>query len=290
MKIKQVIIEGVMKFSVSKNKIIIPKPCDFNPAQTLSCGQMFRYKINGNACEVCSGANYAKIIETENKITIETKNTDYFISFFDFARDYSKIQKELKTDPIIKKALPYGNGIKIAKGDIIEVLFSFVISANNNIPRIQKIIEKLCAYGKDYKTYRAFPTLEILSKLPLEAYSSLGAGYRDKYLFKLSRELIGVNLKEKEKLETKELKKWLISLPGVGPKVADCVLLFGFNRFDVFPTDTWVEKLYKTYYYCGEKTRPQIAEFFVGKFKNNAGIAQQYLFNFMRNFDNKKAD
>ena len=178
----------------------------------------------------------------------------------------------------LKKVIPFGEGIRICKNDIIEVMFSFVISANNNIPRIKKIIENLCKFGKKCDGFNAFPTLEELKELPLEVYSSLGAGYRDKYLFKLSRVLTRELIFDKMNLETNELRNWLVSLPGIGPKVADCILLFGFSRMDCFPVDTWVSKIYEKFYYQGEKTRPMIAKFFVDRFKQNAGYAQQYLF------------
>lgn len=274
-----------MNYKLTNNRIIISKPCDFNPKQTLTCGQIFRYKITEDYCEVNSGENYAKIYENENKIEIVTKTPEYFLEFFDLNRDYSAIRQSLSFDQTVKEALPYGSGIRILKNNLVEIMFSFVISANNNIPRIQKIIEKLCRFGKKCDGYNAFPTIKELNELSLEKFSALGAGYRDKYLFKLSKELANVNLEEKKKLSTKELRTWLISLSGIGPKVADCILLFGFNRFDVFPVDTWVEKLYNQYYFNGEKSRPEIAKFFVDYFGQNAGIAQQYLFNYIRNFD-----
>ena len=101
----------------------------------------------------------------------------------------------------------------------------------------------------------------------------------------MSRQLVGLDLDEKKRLNTAELKNWLISLAGIGPKVADCILLFGFGRTDVFPVDTWIEKVYNTCYYSGNKNRKQIAEFLVNRFGDLAGYAQQYLFYGARSFD-----
>jgi len=274
-----------MKYFVEDKKIIIPKVDEFNPRQILECGQMFRFEIHDEVSEVISRDKRAVILDRGEFYEVGTDDPAYFVSFLDLSRDYITIKKLLKKDNVLAKVIPFGEGVRIAKGDALEIIFSFVISANNNIPRIKKIISKLCEYGEDMGGFRAFPKIEVLSKLPLEVYSSLGAGYRDKYLFKLSRELAGVDLKEKAELSTPKLRNWLISLPGIGPKVADCVLLFGFNRFDVFPVDTWVEKVYSKWYNAGEKTRPEISKFFVSKFGDLAGFAQQYLFYGARSFD-----
>lgn len=267
-----------MDYVIKKDKIIISKTDEFDPRQILECGQMFRYVICDDYAQVYSCDKTAKIIKNGNNYEIITQNPEYFANFFDLKTDYSKIKNDLATDKILSKVIPFGEGIRICKNDIVEVMFSFVISANNNIPRIKKIIENLCKFGKICDGFNAFPTLEELKKLPFEVYQNLGAGYRDKYLFKLSRVLTENLIFDKMKLETDELRKWLISLPGIGPKVADCILLFGFSRMDCFPVDTWVNKVYEKFYFDGQKSRPMIAKFFVEKFKNNAGYAQQYLF------------
>ena len=267
-----------MNFVVKKDRIILPKVNEFDSRQILECGQMFRYLICDDYAQVYSCDKTAKIVEKSDKIEIISSNPEYFVNFFDLETDYEKIKNDLKNDIILNKVIPFGEGIRICKNDIVEVMFSFVISANNNIPRIKKIIENLCKFGKKCDGFNAFPTLDELKELPLEVYSSLGAGYRDKYLFKLSRVLTHDLISDKMKLETNELRNWLISLPGIGPKVADCILLFGFSRMDCFPVDTWVAKVYEKFYYQGEKTRPMIAKFFVDRFKQNSGYAQQYLF------------
>ncbi len=275
-----------MEYYISDNKIIIPKQKDFNPKDILTCGQVFRFENFDNCWTVNSGKEFAKIIEEGENYQIISTNCEYFANYFDLNNNYEKIKTALRQDNVLKNVIKFGEGIRILKGDLLEVIFSFVISANNNISRIKKIINILCEKaGQDMGGYYAFPSLEALSTLPFEFYSSLGAGYRDKYLFKLSRQLVGVDLDEKKRLNTTELRNWLISLAGIGPKVADCILLFGFGRTDVFPVDTWIEKVYNTCYYSGNKNRKQIAEFLVNRFGDLAGYAQQYLFYGARSFD-----
>ena len=276
-----------MEYKINKDKIIISQSPDFNIAHILECGQIFRfYKYEDGSYGVCSGNKYAKIEQNGKNYEIFSKDTQFFADFFDLQTDYLAIKNELKKDKILAKTIPFGEGIRIVRNNTLEIIFSFVISANNRISRIQKIIETLCQKaGENMGDYYAFPSLEKLASLPLEFYSSLGAGYRDKYLFKLSRELEKVDLSEKAKLDTPELRKWLISLSGVGPKVADCILLFGFYRTDVFPIDTWTSKVYKAFYDDGAKTREQMRQSLVSRFSSLSGYAQQYLFYGARSFD-----
>lgn len=275
-----------MNYKIEDNKIIIEKNEDFNPEHILECGQVFRFGKIDNKYYVNSGKEFAIINENNKNYEIISSNAKYFANYFDLDNDYANIKKILMSDIVLGKVIPFGKGIRILKGDKVEVIFSFVISANNNIKRIQKIIEKLCTMaGENCGDYYSFPSIEILKELPMEFYSNLGAGYRDKYLYKLSRQLAEVDLEEKAKLTTIKLRNWLISLSGIGPKVADCILLFGFGRTDVFPVDTWIEKVYNVCYYEGEKNREQIARYLVNRFGKYAGYAQQYLFYGARSFD-----
>lgn len=269
-----------MKYEIFENKIVLDKLEDFDIAQILECGQIFRFfKDDCGNYTVYFKDNYAFIYEDNDKIVIETNNVSDCIEFFDFSRDYSKIKKELSVHEVLVNPIENGKGIRILKGDAEEIIFSFIISANNNIKRIQKIIEKLSEIGEDKGEYRAFPKAEAILNASDEFMASLHAGYRTAYLKKTAEILVNTDLKEKAKLSTPELKKWLLSLSGVGPKVASCILLFGFNRFDTFPVDTWIEKVYKNHFYCGEKSRVEIEKYFIELFgENNAGIVQQYLF------------
>ena len=170
-------------------------------------------------------------------------------------------------------------GIRILKREAIDTIFEFIISANNNIKRIKKIVQLLCEkVGENKGEYFAFPTLKQLSSQSLELFNSLGAGYRGAYLFDTAKRIENVDIESLKKLDTSELYKVLLSLKGVGEKVANCILLFGFYRLEKFPVDTWMFKVYKEYF-NGKGDSPSIAtEFFEHKFGNLSGIAQQYLF------------
>ena len=144
--------------------------------------------------------------------------------------------------------IEYGYGIRILKADPHEMIYSFTISQNNNIKRIQKIIEKLCTIGTKTDDYYSFPTAKQLFDAPLSFYQSLEAGYRDKFLKGLSITLKDTNYSKLQELSTDDLYNYLISIKGIGPKVASCILLFGFGRMEKFPVDTWLEQVYYNHF------------------------------------------
>jgi len=270
-----------MNYKVTKDKIIIDKCDHFDVESILTCGQMFRYFKTDRGYIVITGKNLAEIYEEGDKVVIKTENPKRFVEFFDLETDYEKIKKDLSQYPILKDAIEFGKGIRIAKGETEEIIFQFIISQNNNIKRIQKIIEKMSELGEDIERgYRAFPSAKVLAKMPTEYFESLGAGYRAGYLEGAAKLLSSIDLNEKQKLGSKELESWLLSIKGIGPKVASCIMLFGFSRKECFPVDTWIEKVYRDYFYDGEKTRPEISAFLQGKFDAMSGIVQQYLFNY----------
>lgn len=281
-----------MKYKVDGNKIIFEKTDEFKASDILECGQMFRFFKTEKGYTVVSGKEIADIEETQEKVIITASNVSYFVDFFDLKTDYSLIKKELERYDFLIEPIKECGGIRIAKSVCEEMIFHFIISQNNNIKRIQKIIEKMSEIGEKINDkYNAFPTAKKLSEMPLEYFSSLGAGYRDKYLYETAKVIAETDLNEKKKLTDDELYSWLISLKGVGPKVASCIMLFGFNRLSSFPVDTWIEKVYRKYLYDGEKTRPEISKYLEEKFGERSGIVQQYLFHFIRsNFTHLSAD
>lgn len=272
-----------MEYKIVDDKIMFKKNDDFDAKSILSCGQMFRYFETENGFDVISGKNLAHIFENGDNVVIQSNNPKRFVEFFDLDTDYGAIKQKLSAEPILKEAIEFGKGIRIAKGEPEEIIFQFIVSQNNNIKRIQKIIEKICTVGEPInQKYNAFPSAKVLAEQPEEFFKNLGAGYRDKFLMQTAKILKDTNIEEKQKLSTKELNDWLISLPGVGPKVASCILLFGFNRLECFPVDTWIEKVYRKYFYKGEMTRPEISAILSGKFETMSGIVQQYLFNYFQ--------
>ena len=272
-----------MIYKLENNVIKVYDKSQFNPKHILECGQVFRFGIDkNNNYYVISKGNKATIIEKDNYYEIISNDANYFIEYFDLNTDYSKIKSILSKNKILSKMIPFGYGIRILNGDPHEMIFSYIISQNNNIKRIQKIIEKLCEIGTIKDGFYAFPTIEELSSAPLEFYQSLGAGYRDKFLKQTADSLKNINLEEIKQMSTNEIYNFLISLQGVGPKVASCILLFGFQKKDKFPVDTWIEQVYYNHFSSKKLSRPEIQKYFENEFKEYSGFAQQYVFYYER--------
>ena len=251
--------------------------------ETLECGQVFRYKVRDFGYTIYSLKHKADIY-CQNTIKIFTKDKKYFINYFDFFTDYAKIKSSLSVYPMLKQAINYGSGIRILRNDPLEMIISFIISQNNNIPRIKTIIEKICeSYGENMGDYYGFPTLDALKSIPLEFFTSIKCGYRDKYLFDSIAMLNeSVFIDKLNDMTTDDARQELMKLKGVGRKVADCILLFGYYRTDVFPTDTWVVQAYNKIYNDNKKDAIAISKHFVNLFGELSGYAQQYLYYCMR--------
>lgn len=278
-----------MIYEVKNNIILVKDKLQFNPEHILECGQIFRFgKDENNNYFVLSKNNKATIIEKGDCYEIISNNPSYFIEFFDLNTDYNTIKQILKKNKILSPMVDFGYGIRILKADPLETIFSFTISQNNNINRIKLIIEKLCFAGQKIENYYSFPTIQELFDKPLEFYQNLGAGYRDKFLKELSLSLVSVDLEKIKTLPTDEIYKFLINLKGIGPKVASCILLFGFGKTEKFPVDTWIEQVYYNHFSKQKRTRNQIQEYFENEFKQYSGIAQQYLFYYERENKTKK--
>ncbi len=272
-----------MIYELRNNIIIVNDKTQFNPTHILECGQVFRYgKDNDGNYFVLSKDHKATIIEHEKFYEIKSDNPEYFVNFFDLNTDYNIIKNKLKENKILSPMVDFGYGIRILNADPEEMIYSFIISQNNNIKRIQKIIEKLCTVETDKGEYLTFPETSTLSKQPLEFYQGLGAGYRDKFLKETADTLKNINLNEIKLYDTDKLYEFLLTLKGVGPKVASCILLFGFGRKNKFPVDTWIEQVYYNHFSDKKLTRPKIQQYFENEFKENSGLAQQYLFYYER--------
>lgn len=272
-----------MKYTLEKNRIIVIGKDDFNPEHILECGQVFSfYKDEDGNYIVSSKDKCAKIVETESGFVIETAEPKYFEEYFDLKTDYGQIKKKLSKYEILKSPIGYGFGIRILKQDLFEVVISFIVSANNNIKRIKLILNRIKEkYGSKMNGYFAFPTREQLMAATEVDFAELGAGYRAKYLYEVLRQVDEKTLLQWGELPTRELRKKLLTLMGIGPKVADCVLLFGYGRGDVFPVDTWIEQMYDRFY-THIPNREKVRENLVAEFGEFSGYAQQYLFFFMR--------
>ncbi|MBR5226970.1 MAG: DNA-3-methyladenine glycosylase 2 family protein [Clostridia bacterium] len=268
-----------MKF---KNSFYIDKT-EIDFLQTLSCGQIFSYKQTDDGFLVFSGKHFAKITENQKNFLVEIDDEEYFKNFFDLETNYLQIKTDLLKYPVLEKPIAFGSGIRILRQDLLETIISFVISANNNIKRITNSVFFLREnFGEKIGEFYAFPTLEKLACLTEEDFRRAGAGYRSVQLVKLISQLSSKEFLTWGALPTEALKAKLVALSGVGPKVADCIMLFGYGKPDVFPVDTWIEKVYNQYFQpC--KDRVKIRRELVDKFKNLSGYAQQYLFFYQRN-------
>ena len=273
----------------------------FNLEDIFECGQCFRWNnVNDSNLEYegIFKDNIINIKQEKDKIIIKgIFNKEEVEEYFDINRDYSKLKKELsKKDKYLADAIKYGSGIRILNQDLFEMIISFIISANNNIPRIKKIINNLSQKcGKEIKyngkTFYSFPTIDELIKLDLKELRETGLGFRDKYIYNTVRKIknneVNLNREFLDNLNTIDVKKELSKLDGVGPKVADCILLFSdLKRFDSFPIDVWVRRVMNDLYIKNpdEKKvkKEEIEALAEEKFGDYKGLAQQYLFYWKR--------
>ena len=271
-------------------KIVYPSEY-FSARDTLGCGQLFRFKNSGNGFTVFSGDKACRIAEETGSTVIFCEDVPYFTHYFDLGKDYSAVVNAAKSfgNAFLCKAAEYGKGVRILNQNREEALFSFVISQNNNIPRIKGIIERMCeglgtrrAFGEE--AYYTFPSARDIAAKRAEYYKGIGLGYRAEYLPAVADALLnGFDLDALSKLPTSEMKKELVKLKGVGPKVADCVMLFGFGRSDSFPVDTWMEKIYREDFGGNLTDRNRITAYFTELCGENAGFFQQYMFHYKRN-------
>lgn len=283
--------------------LILKTEC-FNLRDTLECGQCFRWKrIDNNLGENRYISEYIGVI-SDRVIRIRQLNEYIYVCsnikenlketieyYFDLYNNYNKIEKEITIlDENIETAVKNTSGIHILNQATFETIISFIISANNNIPRIKKSIEEISRrYGKkvmfENNEYYLFPTIQELSMVTIEEFKSCSVGFRDKYIFKTVADLMENTVYEEctSKLTNAQLKKVLMSFVGVGPKVADCVMLFSYGRQDVFPIDVWVKRAMEKLYLKRESTIKEVFEYAEDYFGSYAGIIQQHLFYNVRN-------
>lgn len=286
---------------MKEQQYILKNAKSFELKDIFDCGQCFRWNKE-------SDESYTGVFK-QNVINVKKQGQDVYFKgicsgdiknvvtyYFDLERDYENIKKTLsKVDINMKTSIEYGKGIRILNQDLWETIISFIISANNNIPRIKGIIERLSAkYGKEIewngKKYYTFPTPEELKEVSVEDYRKLGLGFRDIRLYETTKMILEnkVDLQKlRENPDTKEVREQLLTLSGVGPKVADCILLFSdLKRFEVFPIDVWVRRVMNDLYIKEEDetkvSKVKIEKIANEKFGNLAGLAQQYLFYWRR--------
>lgn len=280
-----------MFYKRESNKITILDNAQFVPQHILECGQIFRYKKQDDGSYVvCSADKRATITQNGAEYIISSKDIEYFENFFDLKTDYAKIKSVLsaKSD-ILRQATQFGSGIRILRQPPLEMIVSFIISANNNIARIQSLVEKLCQKcGTNMGDFFAFPTLDQLLTLSVDDLRRMGMGFRAKYIHSTVRALQQKNLDGLRDMQTDERLQYLQTLSGIGPKVADCIALFAYHDMNCFPVDVWVEKVYNSYFAKeAQKNRAKIRKELTSTFGELSGYAQQYLFYFKRELDKR---
>ncbi|MGV8147114.1 MAG: DNA-3-methyladenine glycosylase family protein [Alkaliphilus sp.] len=278
-------------------KIIIEDATEFSMKQIAESGQTFRWEeCETGGYTVVAFGKVINIAHENDRIIINGANEEDYLgiwrNYFDLNRDYKTIIKNFRgKDENLNNAIVYGEGIRILNQDLWEMIITFIISGNNNIPRIKKSIEKISEkYGAlidgiEGKKYYAFPTPSQLSKATIEDLRECGVGYRDAYIFETTKAIVNkeVDLSEIKKMGLDNARQELKKLKGVGDKVADCILLFACNQTNAFPIDTWVKKILAKYYGLTKTGNKEVNKFVREYFGDHCGIAQQYLFYYIRN-------
>ena len=285
-------------------KYILENQESFNLVHIFECGQCFRWNKDSDGSYV--GVVNKAVIKVEKNIekvifTGKCKNLNFeelIRYYFDLDTNYSEYKEKLsKIDNNMKESIKFGEGIRILNQDLWECIISFIISANNNIPRIKKIIERLSrTYGEkiefEGKDYYTFPTAQELSQASIQDLRDLGLGFRDKRIYNTTKMILSdeINLENLKKVDnTERLREELLKLDGVGPKVADCILLFALKRLDVFPIDVWVRRVMNDLYIHNEDenkvNKKELQNLAENKFLGLSGIAQQYLFYWRRELE-----
>lgn len=268
-----------MTYSIKGNGIIA-RIADFDLDETLDCGQAFRWeKLSENTYKgACLNTPLTITRLSADEFLFANTSEEEFLNiwrgYFDLDTDYGKIKSILSKDATMKSACEYAKGIRLLRQDSWEALCSFIISQNNNIPRIKGIISRLTDH------FGAFPTPQELSKYTPDQLSFLRAGFRAKYLIDAARRITDgeVSLDRIRTSNIDDARKELMTISGVGPKVAECALLYGMYRTEAFPVDVWIKRVMDKWYPCG---LPDCC-------KGIEGIAQQYLFHYMRTFASKE--
>lgn len=263
------------------NNVYITNYGGFDLPHTLDCGQAFRWEETENGR--WHGVAFDKYLELEKLadgtvVLYNTSKEDFegvWRHYFDLERDYGEIITAISEDETLKRASEYAHGIRVLNQEPWETLCSFIISQNNNIKRIKGIISRLCEnFGENKGGFYTFPTAEKIAGLTLEDLSVLRSGFRAKYILDAANKVASgeVELKKLKAAPTDRARDELMKITGVGPKVADCVLLFGLEHADAFPKDVWIKRAMQVLF---DGELPECA-------KPYAGIAQQYIFLYAR--------
>jgi N-glycosylase/DNA lyase len=281
--------------------VILKDIKNFELTHIFDCGQCFRWNRQENGNYI--GIAYGKVIEVEknnNDVIIYNTNEKEFYeiwkNYFDLERDYSNIKEILSKDSLLKVSVEFGHGIRLLQQDPFELVISFIISSNNRIPMIKRAIDNISKkFGNtiEYKEqiYYTFPTLEQLSKATVEDLAGCSTGFRAKYIADTVKKIYeALSLEDRNEYNLNWIKSQnddicheaLQTFNGVGPKVADCIMLFSMGKYSAFPVDVWVKRAMQHFYLAPDVSLKKIREFARNKFGVLSGFSQQYLFYYAR--------
>lgn len=283
-----------------ENGVKVTSVKNFELPHVFDCGQCFRWNMQENGSYI--GVALGRVIEVEKKEndlyiynTSMKEFNELWINYFDLNRDYSAVKETLSKDPLLQKAVDFGYGIRLLQQDEFELTVSFIISSNNRIPMIKRAIENISKkWGSEiiYKgeKYYTFPTIQSLKNASLEDLQNCGVGFRARYIadtvekiYESSKEEYKqFDLKTIKKLDDDDCHKALQNFMGIGPKVADCIMLFSMEKYTAFPVDVWVKKAMIYFYMAPDVSLKKIRDFGRDKFRELSGFAQQYLFYYAR--------
>jgi len=259
--------------------------------RSCACGQSFRWKKDGDGFVAPALGRVVRVCQNDCDISIypckKGEEKDW-LAYFDLDRDYAAIEKRLSVDEQLSMCIGSASGIRVFAQEPFETLITFKISANNNIGRIGGIVERLCALcGEkaelDGKEYYLFPKPESIAALEESELVRIGSGYRAPYIKKSAAIIAGgYQLEKLRDMPLDIARKELLKFPGVGPKVADCVLLFGLGHTDAFPVDVWIGRAMSEIYFDGESPKKKQLEAAIRALGSESGIVQQYIFHYAR--------
>ena len=274
--------------------MVVIKNININLKDTITCGQIFRFTIeDDNSYTVILSDRVVNLKKDNNDLIISSNNYDNIEKvvrkYLDLDRDYDLLNNNLLSiDPSLKEIIDECIGLKMIKQPSFECIISYIISQNNRVPQIAKALDNISnKYGEkilfNNKEYYLFPSIDKLKDVSIDDFRELKCGFRDKYLYEFIQKVIDkkIDLEYINQLNSDDALKYLMSVKGIGEKVASCILLFSYSRFDVFPIDTWVKKYMKDKYNITNIN--DIRTFTKDKYKDTCGLMIQYMFHYKRN-------
>ncbi len=265
----------------------VAPPYDLN--RTLDCGQVFRWQFTGPVATGVFSGHAVRVTQEAKGVRVEGELSPQEIvrlrRYLGLDEPLADIERQLCRDPVLARIIPTTTGIALMRQDPWECLISFIISTWNNIPKVEQSLAKLAAKFSDSPVEAPCPSPECLAGATLRALRGCMLGYRAPYIQQVARAVAsgGVDLAEIGRMPYEEARRALLTLPGVGEKVADCMLLFAYGKYQAFPVDVWVKRAVERGYFRGRaRTHRQIQAFAAARFGAIAGYAQQHLYHYTR--------